>query len=128
MGTQAFIGYRDEMGMIRAAHVAYDGYTTGVGATLQEFYRDAQKIETLVNMGSLRGLKSTLAAVEVYPDGALNMLVCSDVEEYRTEYRCSSFASYAYLWDGEQWLVSDYGSAFIPLTQALEACGIIIAA
>src|SRR3954453_17211570 len=53
MSTRSFVGIETPDNSIVAIYVHFDGYPTGVGATLVEHYTDPAKIEQLMALGDL---------------------------------------------------------------------------
>ena len=56
MGTRSEIGIVKDDGSIESIFCHYDGYISGVGATLLEFYNTKEKIMALMKCGHLCGL------------------------------------------------------------------------
>ena len=55
MGTRSIIAKRDG-DAVRAIYCHWDGYPSGVGATLLEHYQDPEKIDRLLTLGDISGL------------------------------------------------------------------------
>jgi hypothetical protein len=60
MSTRSIIGKVNEDGTISAVYCHFDGYVSGVGATLAEHYQDAAKVEALIALGDLSRLGSEI--------------------------------------------------------------------
>lgn len=56
MGTRCEIGIVKDDGSIESIFCHYDGYISGVGATLLEFYNTKEKVVALMKCGHLCGL------------------------------------------------------------------------
>lgn len=68
MSTRCRIGIEGPNGFIRSVYSHWDGYPElpGVGAVLRQHYRDREKVEALIERGSI----STVGeVVEPHPDG-----------------------------------------------------------
>lgn len=64
MATRSRIGLMLEDGTIKHSYVHYDGYPTGVGETLVDYYNDVDKIKELLSFGDMSFL-----AQKVHPQG-----------------------------------------------------------
>ena len=51
MGTPSAIAYKTPKGKIRAKYCHYDGDPENTGVTLEQHYKDARKIEQMVELG-----------------------------------------------------------------------------
>lgn len=58
MSTRCLIGIEYDDKTIRYIYCHHDGYLAGVGKTLQEDYKDIEKIEKLLNLGDMSSLGS----------------------------------------------------------------------
>ncbi len=56
MSTRSAIIRKTETGTYEGIYCHYDGYETGVGATLLEHYQDADKVKRLIALGSISQL------------------------------------------------------------------------
>lgn len=61
MGTRSIIGKRDG-DTVKVIYCHWDGYPSGVGATLLEHYQDPEKIDRLLSLGDISGLGSDTEA------------------------------------------------------------------
>ena len=59
MGTRSFIGIELGDKRIKAVYCHWDGYVQkpGVGYTLLKFYKDQEKVERLISLGSIEALR-----------------------------------------------------------------------
>ena len=60
MGTHCSIALERDDGTIIASYCHYDGYLTGVGATLVRHYSDPEKIQELISLGGMSTLGKTV--------------------------------------------------------------------
>lgn len=60
MATRSNIGKKLPDGSIRYIYCHFDGYESGVGATLKEHYLDEKKVDALLDLGSLSSLGSEI--------------------------------------------------------------------
>ena len=103
MATRSNIAMKTTTGKIVSVYCHWDGYVANNGKILLENYTDIDKIEALVALGSIsslgeqvgysrdRGEKLSIQEYASIPDWI------DDMEEY------------AYLWNGQEWLVNDHG-------------------
>jgi hypothetical protein len=59
--TTSRIGMEMPNGKVKSIYCHYDGYTKGVGATLQEHYVDPEKVEALISLGDISQLRKHVA-------------------------------------------------------------------
>ena len=104
---------RQPDGTVRAVYVHHDAYVAGVGAILGGWYETPEKVESLLALGDLSSLGTTLAdTVAYYRDRgeAMRMArIYHDIVAYRQNGRENFEADYLYLYDGGKWFV--YGVA-----------------
>ena len=134
MSTRSMIGIEGEDGKIRAVYCHWDGYLEHNGRILLNNYVDRDKIEELVNLGSLSFLSEEIGEkhkFETAVDEHRNWCCAYhrdrgddlDISEYNDQkdyIRIKDWTEFWYLFtkDGE-WLYS-IGDEFKPLT--MEAC------
>jgi len=122
MATRSNIAYKTPEGKIRSIYCHWDGYPAHNGEMLVRYYTEARKIAQLVELGSLSSLQEN-----VFPVGKGHSFdkaqegVCvfygRDRGETGVETReyddipswIEDMEEYAYLWDGNDWLVNDHG-------------------
>lgn len=56
MATRSTIAIENEDGSVTSIYCHFDGYFTGVGLTLDEHYRDREKVQSLIALGDLSSL------------------------------------------------------------------------
>ena len=109
MSTRGAIGMRMPDGSARAIYVHHDAYVAGVGAILGGWYDTPEKVETLLALGDLSSLGTTLAdTVAYYRDRSENIRMprnYRDIDAYRRNGRRDYGADYLYLYDGSKWFV-----------------------
>lgn len=111
MATRSAIGFRTHTGKIKAVYCHWDGYLEGVGATLENFYKDAKKVRELVNNGNISVLQPTVKKTRFYKatEGTfLNEPVLLNTVQEMIEYYDS--CQYFYVFDNDQWIVSTGGN------------------
>ena len=64
MATRSRIGLELEDGSIKSIYCHWDGYPSGVGATLAGHYTQREKVESLIRLGDISSLEE-----EVEPNG-----------------------------------------------------------
>lgn len=120
MGTRSAIGMRTENGSIRAVYCHWDGYLEGVGATLLEHYKEADKINALLDRGGLSSLKPDIDDIEFYAstegiedNGAVTFTNVRDMIEF------FDYCEYFYVFENGEWTVST-GDVFDNLNNQLK--------
>lgn len=141
MSTRSFIGIKENDGTIKAIYCHHDGYVSYVGAILNRYYADCEKIEKLMEVGDLSVLGVNPIDggwdCRTYPTNDEGFcLKCLgyrsrpednvDFKEYKDEAEFlervkATWAEYAYLFVDGEWLVNDLcdGSEFTSLTAEL---------
>lgn len=66
MSTRSLIAIVRNDHSIRAIYCHFDGYITGVGATLYENYQDVDKLNKLIDLGDISSLKETVETTAAY--------------------------------------------------------------
>ena len=122
MATRSNIAYKTPEGKIRSVYCHWDGYPEHNGEILRKFYTTQDKIEALVALGSLSTLGAEIGEKVDFDDRS------TQKDEWTLAYHrdrgeelCVSeyddipswiadMEEYAYLWNGEEWLVNDHGA------------------
>jgi hypothetical protein len=116
MGTRSAIGYKLPNGKIRAKYCHWDGYVEGgVGQTLQESYQDAVKIGRMVELGDMSTLAAEIDDCEFYGRDRGDSPRDVDAQDYDDfDDFTTSFegCEYFYVWNGNEWLVSEGNLVF----------------
>ena len=66
METRCRIGLKLNDGTVKSIYCHHDGYFEGVGRTLRSDYTDHDKVEALINLGSISSLGETLENTIAY--------------------------------------------------------------
>ena len=128
MSTNAAIGLTMPDGTIKAVHLHWDGYIAhgGAGETLEEHYKDREKVKKLIALGFLSSLGAEVAPDPASPHSWKNpqpnvtvayhrdrndplepAIVFKDKDSFAEEAKGSLWAEYAYLFEDGRWLVCD---------------------
>lgn len=125
MSTRCRIGIKNEDGTIRSIYCHFDGYPDGVGQTLLDSYKDAEKINKLLDLGDISCLGSEPVSDSKYWDPFTAITnsdytlaykdrgedcpaeISKDVDSYKD---AAHYVDYIYLWDGSDWRVSEGGT------------------
>jgi hypothetical protein len=108
MATRSLIGYVTKEGTVRGTYCHFDGYPSGVGATLLEYYNTPDVVECLVQF-EISSLEDGEGYPEYIENGAEGPYTWSgpvsflnDFEKFGTEYH------YLLQTDGDQhyWIVN----------------------
>lgn len=119
MATRSNIAYFTPEGKIRSIYCHWDGYPAHNGECLRRYYTDTAKIKALVELGSISVLAPEIEAqgehtfdspqegvVVAYHRDRGERLVISEYDD-AVEF-INDMEEYAYLWDGNEWLVNDH--------------------
>ena len=121
MATRSNIAYKTPEGKIRSIYCHWDGYPAHNGEMLRRYYTDQSKIEALIELGSLSSLNEEIGSKQDFDDRStqkdnwclayhrdrgeqLHISEYDDVPSWIEDKE-----EYAYLWNGEEWLVNDHG-------------------
>ena len=116
MGTRSAIGYKLPNGKIRAKYCHWDGYVEGgVGQTLQESYQAAFKIGRMVELGDMSTLAAEIDDCEFYGRDRGDSPRDVDAQDYDDFDDFTTWfegCEYFYVWNGNEWLVSQGNLVF----------------
>ena len=121
MATRSNIAYKTAEGKIRSVYCHWDGYPEHNGKILMDHYTDQAKIEALVALGSISSLGIELGEKQDFDDRSTQKddwtlayhrdrgeeLVVSEYEDIPSWV--ADMEEYAYLWNGQEWIVNDHG-------------------
>jgi hypothetical protein len=121
MATRSNIAYKTAEGKIRSVYCHWDGYPEHNGKILMDHYTDQAKIEALVALGSISSLGAELGEKQDFDDRSTQkddwtlayhrdrgeQLVVSEYEDVPSWV--ADMEEYAYLWNGQEWIVNDHG-------------------
>jgi len=122
MATRSNIAMKTAEGKIVSVYCHWDGYVANNGKILLENYTDIDKIEALVALGSLSSLGFVIGEQQDFNDRdtckdewtlayhrdrgeELSIQQYDDIPSWIAEME-----EYAYLWNGQEWLVNDHGA------------------
>jgi hypothetical protein len=144
VSTRSRIGIQRDNGTVRSIYCHFDGYESGVGATLLEHYTNEKKIRSLIALGDLSYLGPELGE-DVGPDRfdkryQKDAVIPEEWENWTMAYRRDrgeknvnaithpadrwpdSWQEYEYLWRNGSWYYrdtySDTPKEWAPLTAA----------
>ena len=116
MGTRSAIGYKLPNGKIRAKYCHWDGYVEGgVGQTLQESYQAAFKIGRMVELGDMSTLAAEIDDCVFYGRDRGDSPRDVDAQDYDDFDDFTTWfegCEYFYVWNGNEWLVSQGNLVF----------------
>lgn len=127
MATRSNIGYKTLDGKIRSIYAHWDGYPEHNGEMLRRHYNTDDKVKALVALGSISALREEIGEQHPFDRDYENPeLPLTDnwtlayhrdrgeelsIQEYDDiPSWINDMEEYAYLWDGENWLVNDHGA------------------
>ena len=122
MATRSNIAMKTADGKIVSVYCHWDGYVANNGKILLENYTDAHKIEALVALGSISSLGEQIGEQQDFNDRSTQkddwtLFYSRDrgeelsIQEYADiPSWIDDMEEYAYLWDGNDWLVNDHGA------------------
>ena len=121
MATRSNIAYKTEDGKIRSVYAHWDGYPECNGKILLDNYKNIEKIKALIELGSISSLGSEIGEQQDFnnretqnKEWTLAYHRDRGEELVIREYNdipswIDDMEEYAYLWDGNDWLVNDHG-------------------
>ena len=109
MSTNATINLYFDDGQMDSIYIHWDGYIDGVGQTLEESYRNKEKIRALINRGSASSLEKEIEDMRFYEDDSTPRRLSFE-NLFHSPFR----QEYNYVWipvkhNTEHWIVS-YGN------------------
>ena len=109
MATRSRIAIENQDGTVTSIYCHHDGYLSGVGKLLKEYYTTQPKVEALIELGDISALDMTPISTEAYARDRgenLNQSTDKDVETFFN----GSIEQYGYLFTKDnRWLVSNGG-------------------
>ena len=122
MATRSAIGYKLPTGEVRGIYCHWDGYVENNGKLLQENYQAAFKIAQMVELGDMSALAAEVAECTYYGrdrgETDVGTQTYNDVDEFVTHY--ADGVQYMYLWNGNEWIVSEGNLKFDRVEDLLE--------
>jgi hypothetical protein len=121
MATRSNIAYRTPEGRIVSIYCHWDGYPAHNGEMLRRYYTTTDKIVDLISLGSISSLKQEIGEKQDFNDRS------TQNEDWTLAYHrdrgeqlvvntyndipswIADMEEYAYLWNGQEWLVNDHG-------------------
>ena len=122
MATRSNIAMKTATGKIVSVYCHWDGYVANNGKILLENYTDIDKIEALVALGSISSLGTAIGDKQDFDDRSTQkdewtLFYSRDrgeelsIQEYDDiPSWIADMEEYAYLWNGQEWLVNDHGA------------------
>jgi hypothetical protein len=104
MATRSLIAVKNIDDTYQAVYCHWDGYPSGVGDTLLNYYTDTQKVQTLIENGDMSNLASTIEDCGFYTKRGESLRV--------SHYPCSTTllkaakncgAEYIYTFKSDTW-------------------------
>lgn len=122
MATRSNIGIQQTDGTIKAIYCHWDGYPSGVGATLAEHYTDLAKVEALIELGDFSSLMPELENIKPYSQLGATDTEAREFKDWQVwkDYALSQDAEYIYLFEydpysGWGWSYHALGSPWVSL-------------
>jgi hypothetical protein len=66
MSTRSRIAIENQDGSVKSIYCHFDGYLSGVGRLLKEYYTTQAKVEALIELGDISSLEMTPASTDAY--------------------------------------------------------------
>ena len=119
MSTRSRIAIENQDGTVTSIYCHFDGYLSGVGILLKEYYTTQPKVQALIELGDISALDMTPTSTTAYHRDRgedFNQTTDKDVESFFNE----NYQKYSYLFTKDnRWLVSN-GGPVAELSLALE--------
>jgi hypothetical protein len=135
MGTRSNIGIIHEDNTVTMIYCHWDGYPSNNGRILLDHYMDLEKIQQLMDLGSLSSLKEEIGEKHDFESrdhenwcmaygrdrGETDV---SAIEYSSKEEALQNMEEYLYLWDKNKksknkWIMSNHQKDFVSLTKKL---------
>jgi hypothetical protein len=106
MSTRSYIGIEKEDKTVRYIYCHFDGYPSGVGAILENQYRDIDKINSLIDFGSISTLGETIESTVAYSRDKKEPIednkpdICFNISHFERTFKGNGI-SYAYIYRPE---------------------------
>jgi hypothetical protein len=113
MSTRSRIAIENQNGSVKSIYCHFDGYLSGVGRTLKEYYTTQAKVEALIELGNISALEMTPESTVAYARDRGEDL---NFKEFKTvpelfEHGFNSGEEYVYCFTKNNiWLVMEVGS------------------
>jgi hypothetical protein len=127
MATRSNIAIKNTDGTIRSIYCHWDGYPAHNGEMLRRYYNTTDKINQLIDLGSVSSLRPELGEKHPFDrnyeepelEGMYDNWTLAYHRDRGEDLRIDTFQDaveyvdageeYMYLWDGQNWLVNDHG-------------------
>jgi len=110
MSTRSRIAIENQDGTVTSIYCHFDGYLSGVGKLLKEYYTTQPKVQALIELGAISSLDMTPTSTAAYARDRgedFNQSTDKDIETFFNE----NYQKYSYLFTKDNhWLVSTGGS------------------
>jgi hypothetical protein len=113
MSTRSRIAIENQNGSVKSIYCHFDGYLSGVGRTLKEYYTTQAKVEALIELGDISALEMTPESTVAYARDRGEDL---NFKEFKTvpelfEQGFNSSEDFVYCFTKNNiWLVNEVGS------------------
>ena len=108
MATRSRIAIENQDGSVTSIYCHFDGYLSGVGKLLKEYYTTQPKVQALIELGDISSLDMTPTSTVAYHRDRgedLNQLEHKDIESFFN----GNIEQYGYLFTKDnRWLVSTF--------------------
>ena len=111
MATRSTIAIKTEDG-IKAIYAHWDGYIEHNGRILREQYKTAEQVNALVELGDISQLGLDLDLTVAYGRDKGDAMTDVEPQTFESiaewvEYFAGSYCEFYYLFDGQDWIVSN---------------------
>ena len=109
MATRSRIAIENQDGTVTSIYCHFDGYLSGVGKLLKEYYTTQTKVEALIALGDISALDMTPTSTTAYHRDCGEDLYKSTDKDVETFFS-GNFEQYGYLFTKDnRWIVSRGG-------------------
>lgn len=109
MATRAAIGMKQPDGTIRAIYLHWDSYVATAGAILGGWYKTAEQVTALIDLGDLSEICETLEKCVAYHrdrhEPYRTPSVYADKLDFQSKGKSDFGADYLYLYEDGEWSV-----------------------
>jgi hypothetical protein len=123
MSTRSRIGIENQDGTTTSIYCHFDGYISGVGKLLKEYYTTQAKVKALIKLGDISSLDMTPSSTTAYHRDRNEEFSQQTNKSVPDLFNCiyQSGEEFIYCFTKDNiWLVSDSGSPVVDLKVAIE--------
>lgn len=110
MSTRSHIGIQNDDLTITSIYCHFDGYPSGVGLDLFNYYQDKEKVKELISFGMIRSVEKDVKEVFAYHKDrgeAFEQMYHESLMDYQDFYKKDTHIEYIYLYINNRYVNFD---------------------